>query len=89
MHKVTIQYHKKFVKEFQKLPKEIQEKAVLLENIFCANPYHPELKTKKLQGKLQLFYSFRITRDYRIIFEFIDPATTLFLAAKHRKDIYK
>lgn len=89
MYKVTIQYHKRFIKEFQKLPREIQEKAVLLEDIFCANPFHPELKTKKLQGKLQLFYSFRITRDYRIIFEFLDPGTILFLATKHRKDIYR
>ena len=89
MLEVKIQYHKKFVKEFQKLPNEIQEKGVLLENIFCSNPYHPELKTKKLQGKLRLFYSFRITRDYRIIFEFIDNKTIIFLAVKHRKDIYR
>jgi len=89
MYKIKIEYHRKFVKEFQKIPVEIQEKATLLEDIFRHDPFDQELKTKKLQGKLQSFYSFRITREYRIIFEFIEKEKVVFLAVKHRKDIYK
>jgi len=46
------------------------------------------LKTKKLKTTQPLF-SFRIGRDYRVIFEFVDSQTIKILDIKHRKDIYK
>lgn len=86
---IKIQYHRRFLKEFKKCPKNIQKKLADLENIFKANPFHPDLHSKKLSGKLQYFYSFRITRDYRVIFEFTSQSEVAFLAVKHRKDIYR
>ena len=53
------------------------------------NPFHPLLHTKKLTGQLAGFFSFRITRDYRVIFEFSDPDTLRLIRAADRKEIYR
>lgn len=86
---LKILYDRRFIKEFKSCPKEIQKKLVYLESIFKKDPFHTNLNTKKLQGKLKHLYSFRITREYRVIFEFTTDQEVVFLAAKHRKDIYK
>lgn len=86
---ITIQYDREFLKEFKKLPENIQKKLANLENIFRLNCFHQSLHTKKFQGELKHFYSFRITRDYRVIFEFISRDEVALIAVKHRKDIYR
>jgi len=59
------------------LPKNISaclKKVKLLaekkELVFRTNPHSKQLKTHKLQGKLNNFWSFSINREYRIVFEF-------------------
>ena len=84
-----IRYKKEFIKQFKLLPVEIQENYMSLEKIFKESPFHPKLHTKGLHGKLINFYSFRITRDYRVVFEFISEDTVGLIAVKHRKDIYR
>ncbi len=86
---IKIQYERGFLKEFKKLPKNIQKKLINLEDTFKTNCFHSSLHIKKLQGELKHFYSFRITRGYRVIFEFISENEVAFLAIKHRKDIYR
>ena len=84
-----ISYHQRFIKDFRKLPKRIQLLVADLEEIFRVNPFDSRLHTKKLSGKLQQFYSFRATREWRVIFEFTEKNTALFLAIMNRKDIYR
>lgn len=86
---IDIQYHRKFIKEFKNLPKEVQLKLIELEEVFRTHCFHPQLHTKRLQGTLQNAYSFRIRRGYRVIFSFTAEDEVLFLAVKHRKDIYR
>lgn len=86
---MKINYQDGFVKDFKKLPLEIRQKAFELEIIFRENPFHPLLHVKKLQGKLSSLFSFRITREYRIIYRFCSKDEVDFLATKHRKDIYR
>ncbi|PIZ72090.1 hypothetical protein COY07_03715 [Candidatus Peregrinibacteria bacterium CG_4_10_14_0_2_um_filter_43_11] len=86
---LNIKYHRQFIKQFKKIPDEIQKKLIGLENIFQINPLEPRLRCKKLAGKLKNKYSFRITGEYRLIFEFISDKEALFLNIEHRKDIYK
>ena len=86
---MEIRYCKDFLAEFSKLPKFIQKKLVALEEVFRENPFHPYLHTKGLHGKLRDFYSFRITRDYRVVFQLVNKSEALFLVIGHRKDIYK
>jgi len=86
---IQILYHPKFIKEFKKLPLNIKEKLISLEILLKENEFHPSLHTKKLSGKLKHMYSFRITREYRVIFNYTSFDEVMFLSVRHRKDIYK
>ena len=71
------------------LPLHQQKKLGTLFEILQKNPFHPKLHTKTLHGKLSGLYSFRITRDWRVIFEFADPDIIYILRVVHRKDAYR
>lgn len=76
---MNILYTDKFKRLFRKLPKELQIKALKKENIFKINPFFESLNTHKLKGKLYGEWSFSVDYRYRIIFEFTDKNTALFL----------
>lgn len=42
---------------------------------FVENPFEPSLKTHKLKGKLQGFWSFSINHSDRVLFKFSDKET--------------
>lgn len=72
---ITLRYHKNFLVSAKHLPKEYQNKLVRFLTLLQENPFHSLLHTKRLSGKLAGFLSFRITRDWRVIFQFNDPET--------------
>ena len=76
------------IKSLQKLPKSIQEKTDSLVDILVIDYRDSRLKTKKL-NTVQSLFAFRVSQDYRAIFEFVDSQTIKILNIKHRKDIYK
>jgi len=78
----------KSIQSFKKLPKIIQSKTDALIDLLVIDYRDSRLKTKKL-NTYQSLYSFRITLQYRAIFEFIDSQTIKILDIRHRKDIYK
>jgi len=80
---------KEFKKYYQALPKEIQKKAIKQQRLFCQNPFYPSLNTEKLEPKGRQAWSFRIDRDYRIVFRFIDQNKVVFLVCGHHSWIYK
>lgn len=65
---MEIVYSSDFIKSAKSIPKPIQKKLAALLEILNENPFHPKLHTKPLVGPLRGFYSFRITRDWRVIF---------------------
>ena len=69
---------KDFEKSFAKLPPKIQILSVKKISLFENKPFNPSLKTHKLKGELQNFYSFSVNLQYRILFEFIDKNKVLF-----------
>lgn len=75
---MKIYYSRKFAKEYKKLPIRLKIQAEKKEKIFRNNPLDPRLKTHKLTGKLQEFWSFSIDRKHRIIFEFESSQTVWF-----------
>lgn len=85
---IRLVYGDSFLKSLKKLPPDQQRKTAQLLETVKIGPFQPLLHTKKLTGKLTGFLSFRITRDYRVIFRFLDPETIQLLRAMHRKDIY-
>lgn len=86
---IKIKFNSRYIKAFKKLPYDIKNKAVLLEDIFKKDPFDRRLQTKKLKGEIKDFYSFRVTQSYRIIFRVTSINEVEFLLIKHRKDIYK
>jgi len=67
---MKIIYSSKFAREYKKLSSKIKDIAEKQEIIFRKDPFDSRLKTHKLHGKLENFYSFSVGYKYRIIFEF-------------------
>lgn len=86
---MKIVYSRDFVKAAGGTPKPIQQKLAILLEILERNPFDEKLHTKPLMGKLKNFYSFRITRDWRVIFNFVNSNGVFLVNIAHRKDIYK
>jgi len=86
---VQILYGKNFLKSAKILPKEIRNKLAEQIGLINNNPFNPLLHTKYLSGALVGLFSFRITRDWRVIFQFISPETIRLIRVSHRKDIYQ
>lgn len=78
-----------FWKQAGKLPRAQQEKLARLIPLLASNPFDPRLHTKHLKQPLEGTYAFRITRDWRATFQFVDQITVRLLEVKHRKDIYR
>ncbi|OGZ73604.1 MAG: hypothetical protein A2908_00720 [Candidatus Staskawiczbacteria bacterium RIFCSPLOWO2_01_FULL_38_12b] len=80
---------KSFLKEASNLPLKIKELLLRKTDIFRINQNDTRLHVKKLSGKLEGFYSLRLTREYRIIYCFENKDKAIFIDIGHRKDIYK
>ena len=85
---INIYYSNYFLSQAKKLPSHQQKKLAELLKLLQENPFHPKLHSKNLTGKLSGLYSFRITRDWRVIFQFLSPAEVRLVEVAHRKDIY-
>lgn len=85
---MNILYADEFRKQFKRLPTDIQNFYHRQESIFKINWRDPRLHLKKLKDH-PFPFSFRITRNYRVIFTFVDQKTVLFATIGHRKDIYR
>lgn len=68
-----------FAKNYRKLPLLIRQKAEKKEFIFRQDPFSPNLKTHKLSGKLEEYWSFSINYQYRIVFRFTAKGEILFV----------
>ena len=86
---IRIVHSDEFLRSAKRLPKAAREKLTRLLNSLRNNPFHPLLHTKKLGGEFAGLYSFRITRDWRVVFQFMDPDTIRLLRVGNRKDIYR
>ncbi len=86
---MEIVYSKDFIKSAKLIPKSIKNKLAVLLEIAKENPFNSNLHTKPLTGELRGFYSFRITRDWRVIFNFLNSQKIFLINIAHRKDIYR
>lgn len=68
---MRIFYSPYFIRVYKKLPLVIKEKARMAEKLFRENPFGPQLKTHKLNGRLRHDWSFSIDGKYRIVCEFL------------------
>ena len=63
--------------------------ALILLELLREQPFHPSLHSKRLSGPLLGLFSFRITRDWRVMFQFTSAMTIQLLRVAHRSDIYR
>ena len=78
-----------FIRDVKRLPIAVQKKLSELLEILKRDSFHPLLQSKPLGVPLKSFFSFRITRDYRVGFMVPTPHTVLLLAIDHRSKIYQ
>ncbi len=69
---MKIIYTSKFARAYKKLPEDIKIIAEKKEKVFRKNPHDTRLKTHKLKGDLGDLWSFSVSYQIRIIFEFAD-----------------
>lgn len=86
---IELVYGGDFVRSAKRLPKKLREKLPDLLDILQINPFHPLLHSKPLTGSLKGYFSFRITREWRVIFMFTNKNTILLIEVDHPKDIYR
>ncbi|HLD70636.1 MAG TPA: type II toxin-antitoxin system mRNA interferase toxin, RelE/StbE family [Negativicutes bacterium] len=75
---MKIIYSRQFQKEYEKLPALLKEKVEKKESVFRNNPFDTRLKTHKLSGQFEGFWSFSIDYRYRIIFELKGESSAIF-----------
>ena len=86
---MEIEYADEFVKRFTRLPVTIKKRAIKQEKLFRENPLYPSLHTEKLKPKKREVWSFRVDRQYRIIFRYTTDNTVIFLTVGEHDWIYK
>ncbi len=74
----TIRVTSHFARQYKGLTPEIQEIAEARECLFRADAFDPPLRTHKLLGRLQDLWAFSVTRDVRVVFEFLGADEVLF-----------
>ncbi len=69
-------HFKKALKKFTSKEQAVIKKKM---SLFWENPANPQLKTHKLKGVLQNYWSFSINYYLRVMFEFIDEESIGFI----------
>ena len=60
----------RFKRDFQRLPRVIQEKLPTVLERFVTNVRHPSLQVKKMEGMRDI-WELRVTDSYRVTFQFV------------------
>ncbi|BAY14609.1 hypothetical protein NIES21_03660 [Anabaenopsis circularis NIES-21] len=55
---------------------------------FTVDPFDPSLKTHKLSGKLQEFWSFSVDYDERVLFYFTEDGKAVFVDIGSHDEVY-
>lgn len=86
---INIYLTEEFICRFNELSQIIKNKAKKQEEFFKINPFYPSLNVEKLNPKNLNLWSFRVDKDYRIIFKFLENNNVIFLTISHHNWIYK
>ena len=74
-----IQYSSRFARSLKALSSEFKKMIEERETIFRADCFDARLKTHKLKGRLDGYWSFSLTYSHRVLFEFISKDTVGFV----------
>ena len=73
---MIFQWQTRARKDYQALPKDLQEKADKALRLFAQNPRHPALHTEKIDHHRNI-WSGRVDRGYRFTFQWISGGILL------------
>ncbi|MFZ2500770.1 MAG: hypothetical protein WAW90_02150 [Minisyncoccia bacterium] len=73
-------YAPRFVRQFKRLPKELQEEAFQKIDLFKNIKNHAALKVHKLHGKFSNSHSFSVNYKTRIVFEYVSKTEVALLS---------
>jgi addiction module RelE/StbE family toxin len=80
-----------FIKNVRKWLRKHPEMKIRFEeriHLFAQEPFHPSLKTHNLSGKLNNYWAFSITHDYRLVFKFLSSKKVLLIDIGSHKEVY-
>ena len=83
------EYHKKFDKQFAKLPKSKRDKVIEAVDLFIDNPLDSKLRNHALTGEWAGFRSISVGGDLRLHLEMIDDQTAFFVAVGTHSQLYR
>ena len=84
-----LEFEREFERDAGKLPFQTQELLASALELLAENPFSSRLHTKPLSGTLSGIFSFRIGRDYRALFRFVNTRVIMLMRVKHRRDVYR
>lgn len=74
---VRILYTPNFLKRSKKMSTQVKRLVIKKMETFKLNVFDPSLKTHKLTGKLNDYWSFSVNYDFRIVFRFVSDREVL------------
>lgn len=85
---IQIVVHKRFVKQFRKLPENVQRAFQARRDLFLDDVNNPLLRVHSLQGKYDGYKSFNVTADIRVVYKEVEENTVLFLEIGSHSEPY-
>lgn len=88
---IDIDFHKKFQKHYYKRIKNNRNLDIIFHekvDLFAIDPNNKILNNHYLIGKMKGLYSFSITGDIRVIYQWIDSERVLFLDIGSHNQVY-
>jgi len=85
---MIVSYTPLFIKQYKKLPIDLQEEVKEKISLFKENHEHSFLKTHKLKGRLKDRFSFSVNYAYRIVFQYLSKNEAVLLCIGDH-DVYK
>lgn len=86
---MIILLHKNFKKKYKKLSKNAQEKFKERRNLFLRDHLHRQLNDHSLHGAYSNLRSFNVTGDLRVLYEYVQKDTVLFIDIDTHSNLYE
>lgn len=88
---IRIDLHSRFKRAYKKrivhdsgLIKKVTERSKLFQD----NPHHPLLRVHRLKGERDQYWSFSVSGDIRIVFQYLDDDQVLFVDIGSHNQVY-
>lgn len=86
---MVIDYHKSFLKTFDRLPEKIKDKFYERLRLFSLEPFHPLLNNHSVDSAYPGWRSINITGDYRALYELKNENIVVFMKIGTHSELYK